>query len=93
MRQGRVTSIDAVTIVCPECGGMCENELGSTMIDISNSVLTCMDCGTECSIPASAFKVRVRRPKQEMDEEERDELRRQHWEERTAIERDYIQLY
>lgn len=93
MKKGRVTSIDAVTIVCP-CGGMCENEQGSTLIDISNSVLTCMDCGAECSIPASAFKVRARRPKQAMDDEEEHlEAQRQHWEERAAIERDYIQLY
>ena len=63
----KLTSIEAVMTVCPECH--------------SSKLLA--------RLPDKA-----KRPKQAMDDEEEHlERQREHWEERAAIERDYIQLY
>jgi hypothetical protein len=82
IKKGVVNSIEAVCIACPACGGTCENESGSTMIDCSSEVVHCMECGAECAVPASAFKVKAskRLPREPMDEEE-------------CMEHDYIQEY
>jgi hypothetical protein len=95
MKKGIVTAIDVIVLACPECGGTCENTQGSTMIDATNEVVRCMECGAECAVPASAFKVKVskRLPREIEDIEDRMERRRMHWEDRRAVERDYIQEY
>lgn len=57
-KQGIVTSIQVVTVQCPDCGGVCENEGGSTMIEDGDRVVTCTDCRGQYIVPATAFKLR-----------------------------------
>lgn len=49
--------IMAISITC-SCGDYCENEQGSTMIDISNAgqSVKCISCGKMYSVPERIFK-------------------------------------
>lgn len=49
-----VITAQVVNISC-ECGGFCENASGSTMIDETDKVATCPDCGNTYDVPAKVF--------------------------------------
>lgn len=47
-----------INIVCA-CGGSCENENGSTMIDETDTTVICPDCGETYNVPSKAFNKRI----------------------------------
>jgi predicted RNA-binding Zn-ribbon protein involved in translation (DUF1610 family) len=63
-KQGIVTRIEAVVIQCPDCGSVCENQRGSTMIENGDEIVTCTSCQRDYTVPSSAFKVRQPRRSQ-----------------------------
>jgi hypothetical protein len=46
-------SVQVINVTCP-CGGLCENEAGSTLIERDDKV-QCLDCGTCYEIDPRAF--------------------------------------
>jgi hypothetical protein len=62
-KQGIVTQIMVITIQCPDCKGVCQNESGSTMIEPENEVVTCLNCHGKYAVPARAFQIRGERRK------------------------------
>ena len=47
--------IQVINVTCP-CGGACENENGSTMIEYFDNVVWCGECQERFVVPESAFK-------------------------------------
>jgi DNA gyrase/topoisomerase IV subunit A len=60
-KQGILARIDAVSIQCPDCGSLCENESGSTLIEEGDTLVTCSSCRGQYTVPASAFQVQARK--------------------------------
>lgn len=46
--------IQVINVTCP-CGGACENESGSTMIEYFDKTVWCGECGERFEVPADAF--------------------------------------
>lgn len=47
-------SVQVINLTC-KCGGICENEEGSTMIEYSHVVVWCTECGERYQVPESVF--------------------------------------
>jgi len=50
-----VISVQVINVTCP-CGGACENENGSTMIEYFHKIIWCQECLTQYEVPESAFQ-------------------------------------
>jgi uncharacterized Zn finger protein len=51
-----IVSVQVINIGCPDCGSICENESGSSMIEETDAVVTCTGCGEVYKVPTTAFK-------------------------------------
>lgn len=50
-----VIGIQVINLTC-SCGGACENENGSTMIEYFDKMVWCSECSQQYEIPASVFQ-------------------------------------
>jgi hypothetical protein len=53
-RKSLAIGVHVISVTCP-CGGMCENERGSTMIE-EGEIVWCLDCKQRYEITPNAFK-------------------------------------
>ena len=53
-----VISVQAINITC-ECGGFCVNDRGSTMIEETDIIVKCEDCGEVYSVPTTVFSRKI----------------------------------
>lgn len=49
-----IISVQVINITC-KCGGSCENEAGSTMIEHTDVSVQCSSCGKHYNVPTSMF--------------------------------------
>lgn len=61
MKKAVLVGIQAINLMCPECGDFCVNERGSSMIEEQDKTVTCNSCFKTFEVPQNAFTVKSRK--------------------------------